>query len=166
VGAYHSRGDIEAVFGASNVAIWADLDNDKDAGKIQARVDSVIARSEARVNSMFRRSRYTIPFDPVPTEINEICCYISGAKLYEPRSTEDISSDTPNMLKTFVMSNRRQAEKMIREILAGKLILDTTDEQDSEAPVIVRTDCLRMSPIPSTSELPFDRLEQDLNVNE
>ena len=39
--AYSVRSDVEMIFGVTNVAAWADLDNDKDPAKIQARIDAI-----------------------------------------------------------------------------------------------------------------------------
>lgn len=151
-GAYHSVTDINNVFGADNVLKWADLDNDRDSAKISARVQFVINSTEAHVNSLFRRSRYTIPFVvPIPFEILEICCYMSGAKLYEPRQTDDITAEGVAPMKTLVMQKRRQAEDMARRILANKIVLDVPEGGDSgdECPAWVSTDVLHMRDIPA-----------------
>lgn len=128
-GAYHDREDIESYYGADNVAIWADLDNDQDATKIANRIQTVITRTESFVNSRLRRSRYTIPFSgTIPEEIIEVCSLLSGARLYEPRSNDDFTGDAAQALRMLVSVKQRRAESILRDIITGKLVLDTSDD--------------------------------------
>lgn len=61
MGTYITRADVETRFGARNVALWADVDDD-DAVAMEAKVDAAIAWAEGQINNRFRQSRYLIPF--------------------------------------------------------------------------------------------------------
>lgn len=92
--AYCVKADIEAVYGATNVAKWADLDNDADAVKIAARIAAAITYAEAYLNSALYGSRYQVPFTTAPTIIVDMCAKSAGLWLYESRGAQDVSPDT------------------------------------------------------------------------
>jgi hypothetical protein len=158
-GRYHSRSDIEFHFGIGNLKSWLDMDNDQNAVKINTRCQNVIDRTESWIDSRFRRSRYKIPFDPVPLEITEICAILSGSKAYEPRSQEDVTEGT-NPQKIMVATKRKIANQMINEILAGKLFLDTTDLVDTEVPQVINDPDTHLSNIRDPGEIPLPYFDQ------
>ena len=148
-GVYHSKADIESMFGRGNVRIWSSLGPEDDWAAMAARIQGVINWTESYVNSRLRRSKYIIPFSlPIPLEITEICAHISGSKLYEPRTSEDFNSDGQNPLKTFVATRRKDAEGQLQMILAGKLEIDAPlDVGITEYPTVVVTDRMRIKPV-------------------
>lgn len=90
---YADRDDIEDVFGNSNTAIWADLDNDADSTKITARIDKALAFADAKINSYLASSIYTIPFTSPDPLIIDLAAKLAGLWLYENRGIKDTTED-------------------------------------------------------------------------
>ena len=149
-GAYHSIDDVANHYGADNCCIWLNLGPSDNAATMSARALGVINFTESWVNSWFRRSRYYIPFAaPVPLEIMEICAHLSGSKMYEPRTVDDIV-DGVSPTKTYVLAKRKEALDMVKMILSGKMEIQAPlDPGITEAPSLVRTDRMRMRPVRS-----------------
>lgn len=92
---YCSREDIEALFGAANVARWADLDNDGDPAKIEARINAAITTAYAEVNRCLRGGVYVIPWlGTPPVTLTQAAAALAGAWLHLPRSGEDGDNET------------------------------------------------------------------------
>jgi hypothetical protein len=141
IGNYHTSIDIARVYGSKNVLMWADLDNDQSLEKVTNQLQTIIDRTESWFNSRFRRSQYTVPFvAPIPLEVTEICSIQSGAKLYEPRSQDDFTTETGQAIKTMVSMKLRRGDQMMKEILCNKVVLDVdiANRVQTDAPSIVR----------------------------
>ena len=141
-GTYHTSLDIADVFGTQNLLIWADMDNDKNSVSIARRILSIIQKTESWLNSRFRASSaYKIPFaSPAPLEITEICAIQSGARLYEPRSVEDFTTEAGQATKTMVSVKQRRADSLMRDILSDKVRLDVSPENyvQTNVPQVIR----------------------------
>lgn len=84
MGRYIEKADIEAVFGADNVATWSNLDNTQ-ASADEARIAAAIAVAESAVDDCFRGGPYAIPFAPVPASVKDWSTRLAGAWLREAR---------------------------------------------------------------------------------
>ena len=168
-GNYHSIEDVADHYGPDNCVIWLNLGPSDTGdtvvngvvtatGTMSRRAQGIINFTESWVNSWFVRSRYLVPFTaPIPLEVLEICSHLSGSKMYEPRTTDDIS-DAQAPAKTFVMAKRKEAIETIKIILAGKMdIAAPLDPGITEAPSVVRTDRMRMR-VPRNNEMDLDWL--------
>lgn len=131
--AYCEKQDVYDMFGQVNVSKWADLDNDKDSEKIDARIDRAINWGESEVESLLRRSVYDLPItnvqDEVPAEITHITASLAGVYLYENRGIQDFNPETGQVVHRLAYIKDR-AMKMIRQILAGQRDLDATKVVD------------------------------------
>jgi len=120
---YCTQADIEDLFGAVNVAKWADLDNDIDATKIAARVARGITVASAQVDDRLRGGPYALPITGSPTTLVNLAAMLAGVWLYESRGVQDYSPDggyPVHRLRWF----SEQADKTIKELRAGTLRLD------------------------------------------
>jgi len=85
------QADIEAVFGATNVAIWSNLDSDSTTA-VTARISAAIEYAEAWVNDEFRDSRYVVPLTPNTgthsPRVKNWCAVMAGEWLYRPRQDD------------------------------------------------------------------------------
>jgi len=94
---YCEDADVDKVFGASNVTVWADVDNDQDADKMTAR--KLWARTVAsdEVDDILTRpGTYMAPLKnqagTVPNSIIHIAAVLSGGWLYEWMGIQDVDS--------------------------------------------------------------------------
>lgn len=131
---YATKGDVENIFGATNIGKWADLDNDEDGDKIEARIEWALSLAESRINSKLRHGPYQIPFEcagsgsssgsggtpDVPLEIIDITARDAGVALYDGRRITDSPEDNDDELST----HRKSVKTTIKQILAGQLRLD------------------------------------------
>lgn len=92
---YCTRSDVEAVFGPHNIQTWADLDNDLDEDKIEARVAAAIDYATHTIDSKLARSIYYLPLQledgtgAAPPIVVNICAKLAGVWLYECRGVDD-----------------------------------------------------------------------------
>lgn len=95
---YCARADIEAVFGPSNVLIWADLDEDADASNITARITLAISVASEEIDDAVRLMHYTVPLadasQTTPVTITNLAATMAGIWLYEARGSQDFDEKT------------------------------------------------------------------------
>ena len=138
---YCTREHIELKFGTANVAQWADLNNNEDAGEITAAIDDAIESADAQIDDTLRDSRYAVPIVPLSgTEvrtIRDISRMLAGSILYDNRGTFD--SDDEGRPFNRMAVHRREAESMLRKIVAGSMKLNAvrSEHPSSEAPIVV-----------------------------
>ena len=112
---YCQRSDIEDIFGVTNVAQWADLDNDEKAAKITARIARAIAVADAEVDSRLRGSPLTVPVvdsaGDTPVLITDVAARLAGVWLYENRGVQDAPEDSNGEHR--LSGHRRRAEKQL-----------------------------------------------------
>lgn len=93
---YATQADIEAIFGASNVRTWADLDNLGDEETIADRIEWALAAADGEVNDRLTGGPYALPIASPPASLIECAARIAGVKLYESRGIQDMgSTDEP-----------------------------------------------------------------------
>jgi phage gp36-like protein len=119
---YATAQNIYDVYGETNVRKWADLDNDGDEVKIEARIDSKLALAESFVNGKLRNTRYEIPITgTVPLEITDLTAKQAGAYLYEGRGMEDAPEEGGrNPIQAF----KKEVKELLSEIRRGRHPLD------------------------------------------
>lgn len=134
---YIQKSDIEDIFGADNVAIWSNLQNDStDADEV--RIASAIAAAEQEVNDRFRQSQYVIPFTQNGSgglrPVIEWCSALAGAWLFRPRLMRGQGGDAAQL----IVGQRKAALEAMDEYLAGTRLLDCAIKADqTDAPQIV-----------------------------
>lgn len=134
---YCTEEDLYDLFGQVNVSKWADLDNDKDAEKISARVTRAMEWAESEIESLLRKNIYEIPIansqGEVPQDIKHIAASLSAVHLYENRGIQDFNPETGQSIHRMKYV-RDRAMKMLRQILAGQRILDAVTVVNSVVP--------------------------------
>lgn len=135
---YCEKTDVEAVFGASNIEKWADLDSDGDAGKIAARIEAAIVFAHNRVDDLLRGGPYAIPIVGVaPHTIKDAAAKLAGVWLYEARGVEDFDESSGEMLHR-LSPIKRDAERTLAHIRGGALRLDLPEARTT--PEVVTED--------------------------
>jgi len=84
--AYCTKSDIEDRYGASNVADWADLDDDGNSTKITDRITSAIAYASTYIDDRLRRSdlNFKLPISvsgSIPATLVDVCRRLAGYTL-------------------------------------------------------------------------------------
>jgi len=130
-----TRRHVEDIFGADNVAKWADVFNDGDQDKIASRIDWACKLATAKVYGRLRGGPYTLPFDSPDALVVDAAARLAAVALYESRGAQDVDPETgapQNLLTT----HRRQAEVTLGKIMSGQLQLDA-DEESAGYPQVV-----------------------------
>ncbi len=137
MGTYIDQSDIEDVFGKSNVARWANIDNTDDPTVgTQARITSAISYAERLVEARFRDREYVVPIVASSGSlelIDDICAKLAGAWLYESRGVDDAEEE-----ESPVGRHKSEANKLMDRILSGQITLAAErGHQGPNAPVVV-----------------------------
>jgi hypothetical protein len=152
---YCLREDIERLFGAVNVAKWADLDADGDAVKVAANIDTALESAADEINDRMRGGHYLLPLRRAGTgsssssSNNEDVAWapytirrvvapaIAGGMLYEARGVLDQDPVTGEGIHRLRFHEKR-AINILRAARAGARELDAmTIDSLSSAPEIV-----------------------------
>lgn len=118
---YCTRSDLEAMFGVANIAMWADLDNDGDAGKITARITWAIELATDELKSRMRVLTYDISTVSSSLLVVNAVARRAGDLLYSPRSVSDEDSE-----KDLMQRHRKEYDMFLRQVSAGQLDLGLT----------------------------------------
>jgi hypothetical protein len=96
--AYCTKAGIEAIYGVTNVATWADMDEDEDATKIAARIALAISVADAEIDDFARLIEKIIPLadadGTTPVTITNLAGTMAGIWLYEARGSQDFDQKT------------------------------------------------------------------------
>jgi hypothetical protein len=123
--AYITQTDVENQFGASNIALWSNLDNVSmaDGAPVAdtARIAAAIAFAERYVEDRFRDGKYTVPFVELGTDallvLERAMAKIAGVELYKHRPPNSPESDR-------VLQHMTEANELIDFYLRGQRILN------------------------------------------
>ena len=136
--AYSTQEGVELYFGASNVAKWADLDNEGDADVIAARVAAAIDSADTRIDDELRGGPYTVPFeDEVPAIITDLSRKLAGIDLYGARGSIEIDEATGERINRYG-ALERACQRLLSRLHSGSLRLSLA--QSSEVPEQVSDD--------------------------
>lgn len=119
---YCDQDDIEARFGATNVAAWASLSEGDDAAAQAARVTVAISVASAEIDDFLRARPDTeskLPLDPVPTTIEDKAALRAGLWLYTFRAAADM-----NNRDSFISWVWRAYRTWVHDLQADKIKLD------------------------------------------
>lgn len=130
---YCTKDDVIDVYGAVNVSAWADIDNDKNSAKIDARIDRAIQWACDEIDSFLLNSIYQTPVssadDTVPADIRNLAATLAGVWLYESRGVVDFSPETGQVVHK-LQWQRRRVYDTLRSILAGQRALKAKTKAD------------------------------------
>lgn len=131
---YCTRQDVELVFGQSNVAKWADVDNESDLTFIEDRITTMIALAHEQTNDALRQGGYTVPVEaPRPASLTYNVAALAGVLLYEARGAADSENDNGvHRLTPF----RNRWEKYIKQLLSQQIRIDATRQNSTTAPQV------------------------------
>jgi len=136
--AYSVRTDLDNVFGKNNIDSWADLDADEDAAKITARIAAAIVTADDMIDSCMRNGPYPLPLvdqaAATPIVIRDVSSKLAGVWLYEARGVIDMTPDGIAVHR--LQWHKRSAKDILRDLIAGKLRLDSVTVE-SFAPEVI-----------------------------
>jgi hypothetical protein len=134
--AYCELADMEAVFGRDNIEAWADINNDANADDIAQQQARAANLATSKMNLLFRRSDYAIPFSGTDRTItDDWTAKWAGLILYDLRGSQDMDEDGKPFHKYSGLKNRMKAE--IRDVVSGKYCLDlAVKTKGANAPIV------------------------------
>jgi phage gp36-like protein len=116
---YANRSDVELIFGESNVLQWADVDNDGNTGKIDARVCWALQCAKAYFDDMLNGGPYAVPFVlPYPQQIIVENARYAGCALYDSRGVVDTDGDGKAV--DALTQQRNKTQTFITRVLANQ----------------------------------------------
>lgn len=134
---YCARADIEDLFGTTNVARWADLENQGNAAHITTRIDRARVVATARINDRLRGGKYVLPITSAgaaATLVN-LGAALAGDWLYSTRAVDDEEEGIGKAVKRIA----DRAEKTLDEIRSDRIQLDAEIHGlGTTAPFVVR----------------------------
>jgi hypothetical protein len=117
---YCDREDIELIYGASNVAKWADLENNEDSAEITAKIQWACDTATSRMDDRLRDGPYAVPFEePYPQQIVEQTARLAGVLLYDARGIVDQGGDGEPIHQ--LAPHRRMVQAFIMDVLSGRI---------------------------------------------
>jgi hypothetical protein len=156
VDALCAQSDVEAIYGVGNVAKWADLSGNRDAGEINATIASEIAYQTEYAYDRLRGGPLAVPLTgTVPLTLRRLVATLVGVGLYENRGTQDFNPESGQPEHRF-MWKRKWADGQLDAIRAGKLRLNATGSTTGpgagmNAPLAVQAGAL---PVPTVQAVP------------
>ena len=124
---YCTRAQIEAIYGATNVEKWADLDEDDDAANITARITDAIAVASEEIDDIARMSEFQIPLadsdSATPVTVRNTAATLAGIILYENRGTQDFNPRTGEPFHRLAFK-RTQVRRFLAELRKGDRRID------------------------------------------
>ncbi|MCS7226528.1 MAG: DUF1320 family protein [Gloeomargarita sp. SKYB31] len=121
---YCTRADIEMIFGAHNVAVWADLNSTGNPAEIDARIAHAIQLAEAEVNSILANSMYQVPIasqaETTPILIREVTATLAGVYLFEGRGIKEVSITQDGLPIHPYSMKRLWALQVLQDLQAGR----------------------------------------------
>jgi galactitol-specific phosphotransferase system IIB component len=125
---YCTQANIETVYGANNVAKWADIDNDANATTKSTRITYAIDVASEEIDDVLRTSPVRIPIvtaaGATPKTIEHIAAVLAGLWLYEGRGAEDYNRQ--GTIRHGHAWRRVWARRYLEDIASGKRALDDT----------------------------------------
>lgn len=118
-----ARGDLEAVFGAVNVASWGDKNNNASAPEIDAAILYAISIADSMTRSQLYQSPYAMPVsgDEVPATLVYHVAGLAGVLLYENKGVIDFDPTTG--IEHKLSFHRRRWEAFIAAVKVGAISL-------------------------------------------
>ena len=137
MGRYISQSDVEDKFGASNVALWSNLEGANDDANT-ARITKAITIAEQIVDDRFRGSRYAVPLSGssgAMSIVGDWAAALAGVWLYTNRGVNHGDSKDADR----VLYVQRVAMEDMDAYLAGQRTLDCSDARPNgtDAPFVV-----------------------------
>ena len=133
MGRYIEKSDIENLFGEDNVSTWSNLQNNTTAAD-DARIDLGIEWAEDRLDSMFRASRYVVPFaGNITEEIKYWVSTMAGSWLHRSRGWRETD------LRDKISALMKEVDEDIKAHLSGQRRLNLAlIETQPNSPVVVK----------------------------
>lgn len=103
-----TRTDLNNVFGNVNVTLWADVNNNKDAAEITARIDYAIGIAIAETEAMLRNLSYEVADAIEHILVRNATTLRAGDVLYLPRRFSDLGG--ARMLTTSDLMSYHRSE--------------------------------------------------------
>lgn len=118
-----ARGDVEQVYGNTNVAKWADLNNNANADEILSRINYHIAMADNYIRAAIGNGAWVMPEegDTIPAILAYNCARLTGVLLYEARGVSDYDSNGRPVHQ--LMYHKKSVDDFLKGVLVGSVSL-------------------------------------------
>jgi len=124
---YCEQADVEAIFGAQNVADWARRDDNDSIATLTALITAFRTWASAEFDDYAAVQGYTIPLVTIagatPTTVKYWSAALAGILLYESKGAFDIDERAGQQLHRYTALKER-AYQVLAEIQNGKRHID------------------------------------------
>lgn len=134
---YALRTDIEDIFGPTNVAKWADVDNNEDPVLIDRRIVWALKHSYDEMNSRLIGCPYAVPLQGAPPMIIRLQAQFAAVLLYESRGITDMDANGKPFHQ--LAWHRKDFEAKCKMLHAGTLRLPGGDQVSTTVPRVIRS---------------------------
>jgi hypothetical protein len=117
---WSSREELDATFGHSNIDMWADIENEENAGHIRARVMDAIDEATADARDRLTGLVDVSSIRAAPRPLRKAVTRMAGVNLYESRGVKD-TADEEGRHK--LLHHKKAADLYFRQIAAGQRTL-------------------------------------------
>jgi phage gp36-like protein len=141
VSAYCTAANVQAYYGTQSVAVWADLNANKVAAEIDARIALAIETASDEINDHLRGGPYAVPFadaPDTPPAIRRACVWLAGYDLYNARGATDTDQEGESVHR--LSGDRKRALRLLGQINAGVVQLDETPVCPTTVPQVIHTE--------------------------
>lgn len=126
------RADLDAVFGSDNITIWADLNNNQNAGEIAARVLWSFNLATAEVQGYLIGSTYKWSDVEEHIVVKHLIVLRAGILLYGPRAVSD-EEDKANPMR----GHEKRYNELLKRVFTGNFALTDKTKQCGTIPIVV-----------------------------
>lgn len=133
-GYWSSRSELETLFGATNISMWADLENTGNAPLIQTAINSALAVATDEAQSLLRGGACGEITSPSPA-LRKAVTQLAGVHLYEARGVKDASEDKSGYHK--LTAHSRAAREFLLRVSAGQIRLSNQTVNLTNTPAVI-----------------------------
>lgn len=127
---YANADDLYILYGKAAIRRWASIDNDNDQELVDDRIEFALTTSTEYLNDRLRRGHYPVPFTTVPHTIKFMTALYAGTILYDGRQITSTDS------RDDLVRQRREFDRLLKQINRGQIKFDGIDVQSALHPVI------------------------------
>lgn len=118
-----TRTDLNNVYGALNISMWADVNNNKDHDEIEARVQYAINVATAETEAILRLLSYEVVDAVEHILVKHATALRAGDLLYTPRRFSDLGGARMLTTSDLISYHRKEYLTFFKDLQANKIDL-------------------------------------------
>lgn len=118
-----TRTDLNNVYGALNISMWADVNNNRDHDEIEARVQYAINVATAETEAILRLLSYEVADAVEHILVKHATALRAGDLLYTPRRFSDLGGARMLTTSDLISYHRKEYLTFFKDLQANKIDL-------------------------------------------